>query len=69
VDFLLKYERRQQQRPERSDDRRVHRARHGDSVFPVTVLYSNEGELAGDTGNEITVNFGMAFDMIGKKER
>lgn len=36
----------------------------GDSVFPVTVLYASKGELAGDDGDELTINFGMAFELI-----
>jgi hypothetical protein len=66
MDFIVKYE--------HSDDETVLNSRTvagltfsrklGDSVLPVTLLYSNKGEIAGDSGSEISVNFGLAFELI-----
>jgi hypothetical protein len=66
VDFIVKYE--------HSDDETVLNSRTiagftfsrklGDNIVPVTLLYADKGEMAGDSGSQITVNFGMAFQLI-----
>ena len=35
----------------------------GESIVPVTLLYSNNGEFSGDTGDQLTINFAMAFEL------
>lgn len=36
----------------------------GESIVPVTLLYSYDGEFSGDMGDRLTIHFGMAFELI-----